>query len=692
MSRDFRQAAEHNYNFTRMGSLGSFTPLDAQPLEFIMTSMKIEDIFNLSFAKDIQESKRDFDALIQRDIDEDRARKDICNYISPTEQKVNGVTFLPPLIVSIIEVDDNNNIQPFYPDLKVTLKPDEFDGTLLREWKGLFKITSYLDEANGAPFFIESLSDQKNIDINNAKLEMFIPSSGKGGRLVVIDGQHRLYALKHLRQYEKEKVKNVTVPVCIIYSPFSTQTMKQEISTFSDVPGVLRKLFVDINSTVEKVSGHYLTLLSDDNLGSVICREFCSSVLKDDKYGEYGLGVIEWNTKNHKESLTISRKHSTTSIGVLYSALEDNLSKSKGALAALNSILNLESIPKQISSSDLDLDNFDTDDVSEEYPWRDFQSISKVCLKEKINTEIVDGLKRIFFEPTSYLKSFEIYKNLVETKLKVIKENRDIYTECAEHIQNYYLKNQPIPKAQEVELKCKNKLAELNDWFTVERELQVDRIYFLSVFQKAYISAYIDWLKIFSGKEECVATRNDSFIKFANIVMDKDLSLFDSSMSYIQGTIYDGPKIRATKACIKQIKNLFLALLGNEKIVEALRADFGFDTKIASSLINLGLESGKKFFTSMKSDKEKSFAKNYKHNFNVSVESKLKLTEAEKARDMLIGTDSDQEKRLEANIDFENLIKNLVREDLIISLKALRSRLNYDDIIYLTYEEDSIDE
>lgn len=691
MSRDFRQSVVHNYNFTRMGSLGTFTPSNAQPLEFIMTSMKIEDIFNLSFAKDIQESKRDFDALIQRDIDEDRARKEICNYISPKGERINGVTFLPPLIVSIIEVDEENNIQPFYPDLSISTIDDEYDGTIIREWKGLFKITSYINNSDGAPFFIDNGSQQKNIDINSSKLEMFIPSSGRGGRLVVIDGQHRLYALKHLRDYEKEKVRNVTVPVCIIYSPFSTKSAKESTPSYSDVPAVLRKLFVDINSTVEKVSGHYLTLLSDDNLGSVICREFCSSVLKDDKYGEQGLGVIEWNTKNHKESLTISRKHSTTSIGVLYAALEDNLSKTKGALSFLNSILELSSLPKQNETLTPDAEDA-CEELSEEFPWRDFQSIPKDWLKDKINTEIVDGLKRIFFEPAPYSISFLIYKELLDNKVKTIKDNRDIYTECAEYIQNYYLKNQPIPKAPEIELKCKNKLSELNDWYSVERETKVDRIFFLSVFQKAYISAYIEWLKVFSSKTIDIKTRNDSFIDFANVVMDKELSLFDNTMSYMQGTIYDGPKIRATKACTKQIKNLFLALLGNKTIVEDLQVKFSFDQKTFSALVNLGLESGKKFFTIMKSDKEKSFAKNYKHNFNVSVENKIKLTEAEKIRDSLEGSDSNQEDRLEANIEFENLIKNLVREDLILSLKALRTRLNYDDIIYLTYEEDSSDE
>jgi hypothetical protein len=692
MTRNYRKPSIHNYNFSRVGSLGAFTPSDAQPLEFIMTSMKIDDIMNLSFAKDIQESKRDFDALIQRDIDEDRARKEICNYLSPKDQKINGVAFLPPLIVSIIEVDENNKIQPYYPELHITEEDDDYEGTLTREWKGLFKVTSYINNSDGASFFIDNPDETKNIDINSVKLEMFIPSSGKGGRLVVIDGQHRLYALKHLNKFEKAKVANLTVPVCIVYSPFSTEKYNTYKTPLLDVPSVLRKLFVDINSTVEKVSGHYLTLLSDDNLGSVICREFCASVLRDEKYGDYGLGVIEWNTKNHKESLTISRKHSITSIGVLFSALEDNLSKTKTSLNFLNNILKLELSPNynnKISPND-EIEDFDG--FSEEFPWRDFQLIPKEWLKMKVKEELVDGLKRIFFEPTPYSKSFDIFKILIDQKVKSINENRDIYTECAGYIQNYYLKNQPIPDVPEIDSKCKTKLSELNDWLITERESKVNRVYFLSVFQKAYIASYIEWIKILSAHDIDSSKRNDSFIFYANIVMDDTLSLFEYTMSYMQGTIFDGPRIRATKSSTKQLKNLYLSLLGNNKIIEQLKESFLFNEIICSSLTALGLDAGKRFFTTMKSDKEKSFAKSYKHNFNVSVENKIKLNEAEKKRDDLLGSGSNQEERLEANIQYENLIKNLVREDLISSLKALRSRLDYDDIIYLTYEEDSSDE
>ncbi|HCD7748935.1 TPA: hypothetical protein ND538_004801, partial [Serratia marcescens] len=135
-----------------------------------------------------------------------------------------------------------------------------------------------------------------------------------------IDGQHRLFALNYLRKEHSDKIKNIVVPVCIVYSPYST-LINSAVVQVPTIPEVLRNLFVDINSTVERVSGHFLTLLSDRTLGSIICREFCKKILSERQ--EYGLGLIEWNTKKHKESLEISRDYTITSIGVINNILED---------------------------------------------------------------------------------------------------------------------------------------------------------------------------------------------------------------------------------------------------------------------------------------------------------------------------------------------------------------------------------
>ncbi|KAF6638565.1 hypothetical protein HFD95_04120 [Pantoea sp. EKM10T] len=681
MTRDYRQVNKANYNFSSSGAIGYFAPNSSQPLEFIMTSIKIDDIINLSFARDIQENKKDFDALIQRDIDEDRARKEICNYLAPENDEIKGVVFLPPLIVSIIEVDDDNKIQSYYPDMVIQKENDPFGGTITREWEGLFKVKNYIDAVNGAEFNIDG---PEKIDLKNATLDVFRPSSGKGGRLVVIDGQHRLFALEHLRRFEKKRVSNVSIPVCIIYSPLSTLENKIENQDILDVPSVLRKLFVDINSTVEKVSGHYLTLLSDDNLGSIICREFCASILHDDKYEEIGLAVIEWNTKNHKESKTISRKHSITSIGVIYSVLEEYFSRNKNALSNLFKFLSIKDAPVFNSESDSN-----DHGVSSEFPWRDFQSIPKSWLKGKINESLVDGLKRIFFEPKAYQVSYELFKTLVQDKTREIKERRDIYSECSSHLENYFVKNIPIPKGVEIESKCKLHLSGLIEWFTLERELKTNRIYFLSVFQKAYITAYLELSQLFIDSGIVEKKRTDMYIYLADKCMDKERDMFNSSLFYMQSTIFDGARIKTNKSAVNQLKRLILSLLGDSNIIGEMKDMFAISTELCSELNKIGKEHGSAFFSQMKSDKEKSFAKGYKHSFNITADNKRKLNDAENARFSEILSTTDAETKLEANVRFEELVRSLVKDEILLSAKALIAKLGFDDFFYLNYEDES---
>ena len=76
-----------------------------------------------------------------------------------------------------------------------------------------------------------------------------------GPKLVVIDGQHRLFALQHTAKSHRDEVENIHIPVLIVYSPDSTE--ENESSTL-DVPEVFRRLFVDVNTQALTVSGHFV--------------------------------------------------------------------------------------------------------------------------------------------------------------------------------------------------------------------------------------------------------------------------------------------------------------------------------------------------------------------------------------------------------------------------------------------------
>ncbi|EIT7118177.1 hypothetical protein ACM6XL_000186 [Vibrio vulnificus] len=655
-----------NYNYPKYGTAGVFSSDSTQPIEYVLTSLPIHEINDLSFARDINEDSRNFDYLIQRDIDEDRARKDICTYL--TSASSNKTFFLPPLIVAVVGVDKDDNLKTSFPDMSVEKSKE----CIVREWSGLFKVTNYFDKEKGVNLKLLPNEYVEDIDLEQVFFEMNLPSSGAGGRLVVIDGQHRLFALKHLYDHEREKVKGITIPVCFVYSPLSTDENISSGVGLIDVPTTLRKLFVDVNSTVEKVSGHFLTLLSDDSFGSIVCREFCSSVYTD--IGDNGLSVVEWNTKNYKESKTISRQHSTTSIGLLNDSLYDSLGANNKKVMDLSYILDFD-----ISRYDLD----GLDSALPDIPWSGYNLAMKGELKEKAKVHLVKHLMRLFFEPDAYKANMVTFDELINKKLMEIREERDTFSECYSYLKNYYLYNDPIPDTKGLKSKCKTIQTRINQWYQEERKSHSNPIAFTTVYQKGLMSTWIE-LAILCGKigiDKEIST--SILIELMNLTLEKDLNFFDYMQPYMQDNLYSGSKIRATKRTSEQFKLLTLSMLGNEVVLTELQDRHSLTSEQKRKLVEVGKESSSIFFNKLRLEKQKIFAKNYKHNFSLSDEEKLRLSRAEEQRNIQISSSTDSENKVDAAIIFDELIRSMVTKDLIDSAKILAAKLGYEDFFYL---------
>ena len=94
MSR--RKKDEFDYSFKRTGAFGVFKSNGSMPAEYLMTTFTIEEIPNLSLARDIN-SSLNFDYLIQRDIDQERALSEISRYITSVDGATQKeIVFLPP--------------------------------------------------------------------------------------------------------------------------------------------------------------------------------------------------------------------------------------------------------------------------------------------------------------------------------------------------------------------------------------------------------------------------------------------------------------------------------------------------------------------------------------------------------------------------------------------------------------------
>ncbi|EBD0801579.1 hypothetical protein FHD82_13055, partial [Salmonella enterica] len=386
----------YTYAFEKAGSFGIFSSNGSVPVEYMMTSFSVDDLAQLSYSKDIN-TDLNFDYLIQRDIDEERARVEISQYISSSEDRVQkDIVFLPPLLVSIVNVDSNNKLIDYYPNCSLNSTDD--NGVIFeRVWPGIFKIRNFEiqnGKAISVKYYDSEIKDEViTVDINQAIININSTREGvAGARLVVIDGQHRLFALNYLRKEHPDKIKNIVVPVCIVYSPYST-LINSAVVQVPTIPEVLRNLFVDINSTVERVSGHFLTLLSDRTLGSIICREFCKKILSERQ--EYGLGLIEWNTKKHKESLEISRDYTITSIGVINNILEDCFGTRNG-IKILTSILGIQESATEFDFSEFENDEDDEENIvsniPETFPWSGFLSKHKPILTKLVNETLTKTL------------------------------------------------------------------------------------------------------------------------------------------------------------------------------------------------------------------------------------------------------------------------------------------------------------
>ena len=663
-----------NYNYSKYGTTGVFSSESAQPIEYILTSIPIDNVEDLSFAREINDNARNFDYLIQRDIDEDRARKDICSYL--TSASCNKTFFLPPLIVAVVGVDKDNGLQDYFPNMEVRRK----DKTFIREWVGLFKVTNYLDDEKGVNLRMTP-EGVINIDLEQVLFEMYLPSSSSGGRLVVIDGQHRLFALKYLYTHERDKVKGITIPICIVYSPRSTKENHLNSNELVDVPTILRKLFVDVNSTVEKVSGHFLTLLSDDNFGSIICREFCSTLYNETGSSGLELSLVEWNTKNHKESKTISRIHSITSIGLLNETLYDYFGKSRSKLNILEALI------------EFDIANYNSADMDgsvsiDELPWSGFNVEIKEDLKNKAKVEIVPYLKRIFFEADVFNASFLIFQDLVGRKLTEIKEERDVFSECYNYLRNYYMYNDPIPETKGIKSKCKTVQTRLNQWYQEEIKEKSNSIAYTVVYQKSLLFAWIEICLICKkiGLDKEIAT--SLLIEMMNKTLSKEFNFYDYTHPYMQDNLYSGSKIRVAKRTSEQFKLLTFAILGNDGFINSISLKYNLQSEQKQKLHILGKDSSSIFFQKLRSEKQKLFSKNYKHNFSLSAEDKRKLTDAEEKRNAQIFSSSDSENKLHAAIAFDELIRSMVETDLLNCAKILGLKLGYEDFFYLVDDDE----
>jgi hypothetical protein len=140
--------------------------------------------------------------------------------------------------------------------------------------------------------------------------------------LVVLDGQHRLEALRALLHTPENRkiISTIELPVCIVWPPEARVGQDDET-----IIGDFRDLFVTINSEPQRVSGHFLILLDDASYTSMVVREL-ADVWKREKDGGWSrLHLLEWNTRENESIDRRTRPYSVTTISIVARVVKDHL-------------------------------------------------------------------------------------------------------------------------------------------------------------------------------------------------------------------------------------------------------------------------------------------------------------------------------------------------------------------------------
>ena len=666
---------EDEYKLKKIGSYGRFTSSTSFPIDYILTTFDADQLDELTLARDIKPDKLDFELLMQRDIDEERVANKIEPYLNPKASEklnVNQIIFFPPILAAVVPVK-SNEMQSYYTNDETK---KEGSNRYVRTFEGLFKLTFVA--ANGSNAYSVSvqqpdLNNEININKTTTQIEMRqAKGANLGVKLVVIDGQHRLRALQLMSKKNPDSIADLVLPVCLLFPTNSNEKYVDEYTPTCTptIHEVFRKLFVDVNKTAEAVGGHFNILLSDSDIGNLICRSFCSALDKDH------LAVIEWNTKQSKDSTIIKRNYSLTSIGVLDQAL-DECFKDKKELSKY--LLNIKA------------NDFKEPDEYQDICWSTFTVEQKSILNEKIKNNVTPLIVDMFFKVEQFKLAYDIFLD----NLNKFSKNVDASGEAAlDHLAAIEFITEYKP--------TNNKDAEkLVQTFTnnvkAARSDKVAPIIEYAIFQRAIIES---WVRLLSyGKRYSLSPGiiTSVFIKLIDKSLQNKGEYFSSNKSYNIHSVFSiTGNIMPTKTTKTALSNAIFAHFGDDSFTKKITDDLGLpDEKMTifeSELQKDGISSASKFLAHYEKNRRKTFIKTYPVDYEMTSEEKSTLADAEDLyKRHLIEVKEKKREKKDITTEFDLLIEKYVKEDLERAYSEMSKALNYDEEI-LNYSSSFEDE
>lgn len=687
---------EKLYNFERIGSFGRFYSGESFPIEYIMTTFFSAELSELTFARDIHPDTIDFDLLMQRDIDEERVRLEMEPYLNPNPNKFTPAelrlrsVFFPPLLAAIVP-SKGKVMDAYYPDEKCEMKTDSNDKMhIIREWPGLFKLT-YFSSHNQHAYQFNIFSKEENqlrekrVQREPVKLEVCTAKGNHyGAQLVIIDGQHRLFTIKQVYEKHPKLLEFLSVPVCILFAPNATLQKDQEYVPYRvpTVPEVFRHLFVDVNNTAKQVGGHFNILLSDDKIGSIACRKFCDYILKT--RGAEGLAVIEWNTKNQKDSAKITRAYSLTSIGIIDKALDEGIGNRK---LLFKYVLNLDEVNEQLYPN-----GENEEEAMLDYPivkWNKFSLAQKNILERQVKTYLVPCLDMIFFKTQEFATAFEIFGNELN-KVKDMVDADQQEALKARQVINQILDYMPIGEGKSFEA-VRTIYHNFDSQVKKEREKNVSSMIHYALFQRAIFDAWAQMLDITRHFISDPREITKGFVKLLDFALQDNGRFFVPEQLYMQHTVFTGSQIIVKQETRKILSLLLMAHFINSFYVQQICSEMEVSdndfAKLNSKLQEKGRTVVSEFPKYYEMARQKTFKANYRVYLSITGEERAKLIEAEEEQVChLLEVKKGMRTKVEVSDQFDRLVNKHVKSDVELAMELLQNNLHNTDIVSLESE------
>lgn len=268
------------------------------------TVSKIKDDIE-TFEKLTEDKAWPVSQIIQREVDRERIKRIATQYIL----RDMNLKYFPPVIIAILPRDEESGIAQSF-ELKSQINDDE------REI--IYKKSKFSNNSDAFPLFQKAANKSAIagfyvLDILPDFRYKVLCWDKQKYYAVVIDGQHRLEALK---ESAKKKIDVNNYLQDIVFIDLSEKAKNKDISPVEAV----RRIFIDINYSAVPVTPARKCLMDDKDLASL----FVQALVNDDdpngkRKGKYLLPqLVDWYSENLKHQLP-----HLTGVLVLYQLMSD---------------------------------------------------------------------------------------------------------------------------------------------------------------------------------------------------------------------------------------------------------------------------------------------------------------------------------------------------------------------------------